>query len=53
MTIKINCSDLNAVAVVRHSHKIIDNGSVYYSVGVEFLTVQFKQAKGGFHTSSV
>lgn len=52
MTIKISCRELNAVAVLRHSHKIIDNGSIYYSVGVEFLTVQFKQAKGGFHTSS-
>jgi hypothetical protein len=52
MTIKISCRELNAVAVVRHSHRIIDHETVYYSVGVEFLTVQFKQAKGGFHTSS-
>lgn len=52
MRIKITCREFDAVAVVRHSHKIIDHATVYYSVGVEFLTVQFEQAKGGFHTSS-
>jgi curved DNA-binding protein CbpA len=52
MTIKISSREFNAVAVVRHSQKIIDHSTISYATGVAFLTVQFTQPKGGFHSSS-
>ncbi len=52
MTIKISGRDLKAVAVVRNIYKIIDQGGILYSVGVEFLTVQFSQPKGSFYSAS-
>jgi curved DNA-binding protein CbpA len=52
MAIKIGNQYLQAVAVVRNTHKIIEHGETLYSVGVEFLSVQFKQSKGSFYTAS-
>lgn len=52
MAIKISSQDLQAVAVVRNTHKIIDHGNTLYAVGVEFLSVQFSRSKGNFYTTS-
>ena len=53
MVIKISSRDLKAVAVVRSTYKIIERGTTMYSVGIEFLSVQFSQPKGSFHSALV
>lgn len=51
-TVKISGRNLRAVAVVRNIHKMIARGGTCYSVGVEFITVQFSQPKAGFYSTS-
>jgi uncharacterized CHY-type Zn-finger protein len=53
MAIKISSRDLKAVAVVCNTSKVFDHGKVLYSVGVQFLSVQFSQPKGGLYSTSV
>ena len=53
MAIKISSRDLKAVAVVCNTSKVFDHGKVLYSVGVQFLAVQFSQPKGGLYSTSI
>jgi hypothetical protein len=52
MTIKISGQGLHAVAVVRNVQKIFVSGRTRFSIGTEFLSVNFAAEKGGFYSST-
>ncbi|MFQ5652117.1 MAG: J domain-containing protein [bacterium] len=52
MLIKISGSLLKGVARIMNIHKIFREDRTVYSVGAEFVSVAFKQPRGGFYSSS-
>lgn len=52
MIVKISSSYLKSVAKIKNIHKIYFQNRTVYSVGAEFISVTFKEPKGGFYSAT-
>lgn len=52
MLVKISSSYLKGVAKIKNVHKIYFQNRTVYSVGAEFVSVTFKEPKGGFYSAT-